>query len=148
METTHRYGGFWRRAAAALIDILILGIFITLVTIVLSEAWQASFGDSYESKSGMFWMLLLTPVVITWVYAIGFESDEGATPGKQAFGMKVCRLDGSQPGIMRLTARWLLHALSAVILGIGFLMPLWTKKKQTLHDMLSGTLVIRKESIE
>ncbi|MHC1781555.1 MAG: RDD family protein [Anaerolineaceae bacterium] len=148
METTHRYGGFWRRAAAALIDILILGIFITLVTIVLGKAWQASFGDSYESESGMYWLLLLAPVVITWVYAIGFESDEGATLGKQALGIKVCCMDGGQPGIMRLSARWLLHALSAVILGIGFLMPLWTKKKQTLHDILTGTLVVRKAPTE
>jgi uncharacterized RDD family membrane protein YckC len=148
MEKTHQYGGFWRRAAAALIDILILGIFITLIIIVLGKAWQASYGDSYESESGMYWLLFLAPVVITWVYAIGFESDEGATLGKKALGIKVCCLDGSQPGIMRLTARWLLHALSAVILGIGFLMPLWTKKKQTLHDMLSGTLVVKNETAE
>jgi uncharacterized RDD family membrane protein YckC len=148
METNQRYGGFWRRAAAALIDILILGVFIILFIIALGKAWQATFGDSSESESGMYWLLFLAPIVITWVYAIFFESDEGATPGKQVLGIKVCRMDGGQPGVLRLTARWFLHALSAAILGVGFLMALWTKKKQTLHDILTGTLVVRKEPAE
>jgi uncharacterized RDD family membrane protein YckC len=147
METNQRYSGFWRRAAAALIDILILGVFIILLTIALGEAWLATFGDSNDYESGMFLLIFLTPIVITWGYAIFFESDEGATPGKQVLGIKVCLQDGGQPGVLRLTARWFLHALSAVILGVGFLMPLWTKKKQTLHDMLTGTLVVRKDAV-
>ncbi len=145
METNLRFSGFWRRVAAALIDILILGVFITLLSIALGEAWMATFGDSHENEIGMVLLIFMTPVVITWAYAIFFESDEGATPGKQVLGIKVCLPDGGQPGVLRLTARWFLHVLSAVILGVGFLMPLWTKKKQTLHDVLTGTLVVRKE---
>jgi len=30
-----------------------------------------------------------------------------------------------------------------VILSIGFLMPLWTKKKQALHDLMAGTIVVK-----
>lgn len=145
METEFRYGGFWRRVAAGLIDILVQGVLIILVTITLGEAWLATFGDSYEYETGMYLLVFLAPVLITWVYAIFFETDEGATPGKRILGIKVCLQDGGRPGVLRLTARWFLHALSAAILGIGFIMPLWTKKKQTLHDMLTGMLVIRKD---
>ena len=31
--------------------------------------------------------------------------------------------------------------LSAIILGVGFLMIGWTQRKQGLHDMVAGTLV-------
>jgi uncharacterized RDD family membrane protein YckC len=147
METEIQFSGFWRRIAAGLVDILIQGVLIILVAITLGEAWLATFGDSYEYESGMYLLVFLAPVLITWAYAIYFETDNGATPGKRALGIKVCLQDGGQPGVLRLTARWILHALSTAILGIGFLMPLWTRKKQTLHDMLTGILVIRKESV-
>lgn len=146
METELKISSFWRRAAAALIDIIILGILVVLVEIVITKAWKSAFGDSYDSENNMYYLVLLAPFIIAWGYSIGFETDEGATLGKQALGIKVSLPDGSQPSFLRLTARWLLHGLSIAILGIGFLMALWTKKKQALHDILTGTLVVHKQT--
>ena len=39
--------------------------------------------------------------------------------------------------------RWAAKILSAVLLGIGFLMVAFTHRKRGLHDMLAGTLVVR-----
>ena len=33
--------------------------------------------------------------------------------------------------------------MSAFILGIGFLMVAWTRRKQGLHDLMADTLVMR-----
>jgi uncharacterized RDD family membrane protein YckC len=34
--------------------------------------------------------------------------------------------------------------MSAILLGIGFLMAAFTRKKQALHDMIADTLVVNR----
>jgi len=38
--------------------------------------------------------------------------------------------------------RYLASILSALTLGIGYLMVLWDSEKRTLHDLICGTRVI------
>ncbi|HEV7443183.1 MAG TPA: RDD family protein [Steroidobacteraceae bacterium] len=38
--------------------------------------------------------------------------------------------------------------LSGVILGIGFAMAVFTHRRQTLHDKIAGTLVVKREWTE
>jgi hypothetical protein len=59
-----------------------------------------------------------------------------------AFGIKVTDLDGERIGIGRGVGRYFASWLSCVILMIGLLMAAFTKKRQALHDMVSGTLVV------
>ena len=47
------------------------------------------------------------------------------------------------PSKLQVWGRYLGYSLSGLILLIGFFMPLWTEKKQALHDMLANTLVIK-----
>lgn len=140
-----QYGGFWRRAAAAIIDVIILLITISLIEFVLFNSWQGAFGLDNVPDSGLQVILFIAPVLIAGFYYVGFEvGEDNATPGKRALGLMVLCTDGNRPGIIRASARYLLHFLSILILGIGFLMAIWTRKKQTLHDKLAGTVVIRR----
>ena len=43
----------------------------------------------------------------------------------------------------RATGRYFAKIISALTLGIGFLMVAWTDRKRGLHDMIDGTVVVR-----
>ena len=66
-----------------------------------------------------------------------------ATPGKMACGIKVTDLDGRRISFGRATGRFFGKILSTLILLIGFLMQPFTARKQALHDILAGTLVVK-----
>jgi uncharacterized RDD family membrane protein YckC len=57
-------------------------------------------------------------------------------------GIYVTGLDGQRISFLRATGRYLAKFLSALILFIGFIMAAFTARKQALHDMIAGTLVL------
>ena len=75
-------------------------------------------------------------------YYVYFWGVRGATPGKRVVGLRVEGMDGTVPiGVGRALLRLLGYALSSAVLGIGFLMILWSG--YGLHDRLAGTRVVR-----
>jgi uncharacterized RDD family membrane protein YckC len=88
--------------------------------------------------------LLTLSTVAQWLYfALLESSSKQATVGKMALGIRVTDLDGRRITFGRATGRHFGKILSGLILGIGFLMAAFTERKQALHDMLAGTLVVR-----
>ncbi len=67
-----------------------------------------------------------------------------ATPGKLALRLKVTDLRGRPIGYSHAFGRYLMKGLSGSVFCIGFLMQPFTARKQAMHDLLSGTLVLRK----
>ena len=125
------YAGFFRRYAAALIDALIMivpSLFIGGSVAVI----PLSFG------LGLVLGLLYKPVFESSVMA--------ATPGKALMGIVVQSEDGQTLTYKKAVIRYLCSYLSIAIMGIGYLMQPFTSKRQTLHDMLSEAVVIRKET--
>lgn len=88
-------------------------------------------------------ILFLVIFLATWFYYAGFESSGmQGTLGKRAMGIKVTDMDGDQIGFGTATGRFLGKAISSLILGIGYFMAAFTSKKQALHDMIAGTVVV------
>jgi uncharacterized RDD family membrane protein YckC len=125
------YAGFWRRVAAAIIDGLILG------------AVTAPFTFGFDGANGYSGRASSISTVVSWLYYAFMESSaKQATLGKMALGIRVTDLDGNRIGFGKATGRYFGKILSALILGIGFLMVAFTQRKQGLHDILAGTLVV------
>ena len=61
-----------------------------------------------------------------------------------ALGIQVTDLQGNRVSFGRALGRTLAKILSAIILYIGFIMAAFTEKKQGLHDMVAGTLVVKR----
>ena len=88
---------------------------------------------------------ILISAVLKWLYYALLESSSWqATLGKKALGLEVTDLERRRIGFGRATGRTFAKIISAMILYIGFLMAGFTEKKQALHDMMAGCLVIRK----
>jgi uncharacterized RDD family membrane protein YckC len=89
--------------------------------------------------------LALLRLMLNWLYFSLLESSAWqATLGKKALGLEVTDLDGNRISFGRATGRFFAKFISSIILGVGYIMAGFTEKKQALHDILAGTLVIRK----
>ncbi len=121
------YAGFWRRLAAILIDIVVL-----IIPVVLLRKIGGSGAGS------------LLVFVLEWLYFSYQESSTAqATIGKRVLGIKVTDLEGNRISFGRATGRYFAKIISALIILIGFIMAAFTSKKQGLHDMIAGTLVVK-----
>ncbi|MHC1761163.1 MAG: RDD family protein [Negativicutes bacterium] len=129
-----RYAGFWIRLLAYIIDAMILGaISFPLVRVL------ASMGIGDHSTN-------ILSIAISWMYFAVFESSEWmASPGKKALGLIVTDEQGMRLSIGRATRRYFAKILSALLLGLGFVMVAFTARKQGLHDKIFHTLVLKVE---
>jgi uncharacterized RDD family membrane protein YckC len=136
MTGTTTYAGFWRRVAAWFLD----GLLLSLVTL----PFTLQFSGDAAAQAGRASAAGTISTVVGWLYYALMESSaKQATVGKMALGIVVTDLEGGRIGFGRATGRYFGKILSALILGIGFLMVAFTERKQGLHDILASTLVVR-----
>ena len=129
------YAGFWRRFAAYIIDNILVSVVFWLVALVLG----AIAGD------GGVIVAYILGTIGAFVYFAAMESSSSqATVGKIALGIQVTDLQGNRISFGKALGRNLAKILSALILYIGFIMAAFTAQKQGLHDMIAGTLVVKK----
>jgi uncharacterized RDD family membrane protein YckC len=144
----HRgYAGFWLRLAAAFVDGLVLipvwfvGSLISSFAQMGAHAAQTNGAVSF-SASFLPWVIY---ILGAWVYYALMESSRPqGTLGKMAVGIVVTDLEGSPLSFGRASARYWAKGLSIVICYVGFLIAAFTQRKQALHDLVAGTLVLRK----
>lgn len=137
-----RYAGFWTRVAASLLDGIITGIIIILVSFIVGLL----IGGVLKSTSGAAATGNFLSIIIGWLYYALLESSpKQATLGKQALGIYVTDLDGNQITFLKATLRYFAKILSTLILFIGYIMVAFTEKRQGLHDMIAGTLVLKRQ---
>jgi uncharacterized RDD family membrane protein YckC len=88
--------------------------------------------------------ILLVPVA----YAAGWiASPASATPGQVLFGLAVrSEADGGRPTPAQALAAALFGAFSWATGGVAFLAPLFSSRARALHDLFSGTVVVRAEA--
>ncbi|HEY9650373.1 MAG TPA: RDD family protein [Coleofasciculaceae cyanobacterium] len=140
------YAGFGKRFLAALLDGLILSIINWIVGFVIGLILSPIVGRSEGGAAASAGLLGgLVGVLISWLYyAVQESSAKQATIGKQALGIVVTDLDNNRISFVQATIRYFSKILSTLILMIGYLMVLFTEKKQALHDIIAGTLVVNK----
>jgi uncharacterized RDD family membrane protein YckC len=154
------YAGFWLRLVALVIDNVVLGLGFFLVVIpLLFLAGFRRFFDEFHPDETMndigFFMLIVFlflaatgALVLTWLYHALMECSEWqATLGKKALGLVVTDKAGQRVSFGRATGRHFAKTITNLAsfgIGLGYLMAAFTAKKQALHDMLSGCLVLRR----
>lgn len=137
------YAGFWKRFAAYFIDGIVINIAMTIVGYALGVGYLNSIADAAAGRSAAYTII---DIVVFWLYFALLESSSlQATLGKMALGIIVTDLDGRRISFARATVRQLSKILSTLTLFIGWLMAGFTIKKQALHDMIAGTLVVNKQ---
>ena len=122
-----QYAGFGERFLAWLIDLVIVSIASAAIRMVLGAIVGGLLG-----------------LAIGIAYEIYFlSSPKQATIGKQAMGIIVTDLNGGRIDPGKAALRWVGKIVSCLILFIGYIMAAFTERKQALHDMIAGTLVLK-----
>ncbi|HEX8925172.1 MAG TPA: RDD family protein [Terriglobales bacterium] len=140
------YAGFWLRFVAYVIDQLILGIAITPFMFGVIGGAAMMRGDPGDIGLMMHHVVRLAVIslVIKWLYfALMESSSKQATLGKMVLGLRVTDMNLQRIEFGRASGRFFGKILSGMLLMIGYIMAAFTERKQALHDMLAGTLVIR-----
>jgi len=120
------YAGFWVRFAAVLVDGLVLAIPSFIINITLGKLLGGIGG-----------------YILLWSYTIYMLNTKQATLGKMAVGIKVTTTDGNKPTLGKLALREIVgKILDLITIGIGYLMVVFTGKKQALHDKIADTVVV------
>jgi uncharacterized RDD family membrane protein YckC len=136
-DTSVIYAGFWIRAAAFIIDLLITGAAAGIISRILFGNYYMYDSPGNDPGPGA------VSLIVNWIYFAWQESSaKQATIGKQAVGIKVCTENGERLSFANATGRYFAKILSTIILLIGFLMVAFDKKGQGLHDKLAKTFVI------
>jgi uncharacterized RDD family membrane protein YckC len=157
--TATNYAGFWLRLVAAILDNIILFVPVVPLWILMFASLvpeiAAARGNPMLLMASMFPRLIffvLLFVVMKWLYwALMESSNWQATVGKKALGLYVTDLEGNRVSFGKASGRfWGGRGLSNVP-GVGGLYYLIdcicagvTERKQAVHDMIAGCLVMRR----
>ncbi len=148
--TEHEYAGFGQRVGAVIIDGIIVFVLTSIVMLICFGAmlFVGSLMANTAVGNGLLTILSIgTYVLMTatpWLYFARQESGmKMATIGKRVMGIQVLDTDGYPVSFLRATGRYFSKMISAIPCYTGFLFPLFTEKKQALHDMVAATLVVK-----
>lgn len=163
-----KYASFYARLAAFLIDFIVilmpLSVALTFVTTqvmgsptlsqeelaLLVEA-QGKGAANMTALSHRLNRLLVEYALygglagIVWVGCWHYFS---ATPGKLLFRIRIVDEEtGMPPSLKRYILRYFGLILSGAVIGIGFFWVQWNKRRRAWHDMMTGTIVVKKDSL-
>ena len=147
------YAGFMLRLGAFIMDVLILGIIISMFKWVLVHKLHLDLqlenfiSDDQEIIVTPFFsvsslIFVGVQLIVFWLYYAITESRYGATPGKLLFRLRVTRPDGRRIDFKRATGRAFARIIGFLPFLTGYLMAAFTEKTQALHDILSDCIVI------
>ena len=146
MDSTHELASWGRRLAALLVDGTILGG-IVLATVVSAGVPLEDVNKTILEGSSL--ALILIFIVPKAIYDTAMIGSRNQTFGKMALHIKVVdEADRATPiGYARAFTRWLstafLWALFTVPGVLDHLWPLRDHRRQTLHDKLARSVVVR-----
>jgi len=131
------YAGFWWRSLAYLID----GVFLAGIELAVYRAVYVVAPNDFQALANV------GPVAsaIAWAYFGLMESSPAqGTLGKMALNIFVADTHGDPITFRRAIYRNLFKYLSTLTLLVGWVLAAFTPRKQALHDILAGTLVLRR----
>jgi uncharacterized RDD family membrane protein YckC len=142
MKTSHlEYASFGRRLGALLLDVIILNLITTPLAYAVFGAEYFTSPDEVRGPAAF---------IVTWVLptaiTIGCWMTLAATPGKLLLGLRVVNAEtGERLTFVQCVLRYLGYIVSALPLLAGYLWMLRSTRRQTWHDLLAKSVVVRRE---
>ncbi len=118
-----KYASFWTRLAAGLIDGLIVGVLPGMII-------RGSNGNVLSFLLGLG-------------YSVWMLSTYQATVGMMVLKIKITKESGGKITYQDAILRYFVSILSAMVFLLGYLWMIWDAKKQTWHDHIAKTIVVK-----
>ena len=142
------YAGFWLRGCAFAIDTFILSMIFGMIVSYYPMQLMI-FPDANAQSLLAFPRVTLAGFAllfaIMWAYYVLFETSSWqGTPGKRLFRLYVADLAGKKITFSRSSIRYFGRKISEATFLVGYIVAGFTEKKQALHDILAGSIVLRR----
>jgi uncharacterized RDD family membrane protein YckC len=139
--------GIGDRVLAAILDIVASAAPFALIGMWAAVRWGGVTPNGFQLEGTTALITLFLVAALGFLYFWLLEGVLGATLGKFMLNLRVRRLDGTRIGL----AKSLVRNLSRIIDGIGvylvgFLIAIFSSRKQRLGDHLAGTVVVKGDS--
>jgi resuscitation-promoting factor RpfA len=144
-----RYGGFFRRLGAFIIDLLTILLLSALMGVMAYIGYKVGLAAhgrfvSWDNATPLLVLLTVGWVILAATYFVVFHGMEGKTIGKWLLGLRVVGLAQQPISYRRAFLRWVgMVGLGCASIGLSFLWVLWSREKRAWHDFLARTWVIR-----
>lgn len=131
------YAKFYTRARALFIDVFILGLLFLAMLFMSKVVLELDENESYLATlfyiSSFLYFMLLDASFLQGTF------------GKLIAKIKVIDNEGNRLSYKKSAIRTLVKMLTFFILGIGYLLALFTKKNQALQDKVAYTYIVKYE---
>lgn len=132
-----RYGGFWIRVVAFIIDAILLGIVGGIILAALRVNPTDPTSPSYNTGR-------LIDFVIGVAYFVGFWSYWSATPGQRILKLHIVDANTMQPlSVGKAIIRYIGLYVALLVCFIGVIWVAFDARKQGWQDKIAGTLVLQ-----
>ena len=148
-----RWGGFFRRVAAFLIDVGMILLLSALMGAMSYVGYKVGLSAherpiTWNNAAPLASFLTLAWMALTTIYFVAFHGMEGKTVGKWLLGLRVVGVDQRPITYRRALLRWIgTVGLGGASLGLAFLWILWQREKRGWHDFLARTWVVRERPV-
>ncbi|MBZ0285852.1 MAG: RDD family protein [Anaerolineae bacterium] len=115
-----------------LIALIIDGFILSTITGILFGA----------AKGPGFGVGLVVGVAFHWYFLTRMN---GQTPGAMLMKIRIIKTDGTKLQDADAIVRQVATYLSSAIMGLGYFWALWDDKRQTWHDKIANTYVVKAE---
>jgi len=148
--------GFWRRLAAAVIDLAIVVPAALLITLLASKVGGVHLPpsnlrlldvdmwiDLVLATDPALLMGMILMLAIGMIYLLVFQIVIGQTLGMRVLRLKIIDVYGERPSPARCAVRCVGYLASIATLFLGFLWMGFDSEKRALQDWIAGTYVIK-----
>lgn len=148
--------GFWRRLAAAVIDLAVVVPAALLITLLVSKIGGVHLPpsnlrvldvdmwiDLVLATDPALLMGMILMLAIGMTYLLVFQIIVGQTVGMRVLRLKIIDVYGGRPSPARCAVRCVGYLASIATLFLGFLWMGFDSEKRALQDWIAGTYVIK-----
>lgn len=142
------YAGFWVRAGAKMVDLIIMNFLVLITATLMHKMPQVPVDVGIDDLRRMIdemgalsQITLGIELVFTWFFVWRFQG----TPGKLIFGLKIVNADGSRLGPVRILFRFFAEMVNRMLFCLGYFFAAADGEKRTMHDFMADTRVVYKK---
>lgn len=137
------YAGFGRRYVAVMLDVFIIFVPLLVVGALLTGAIGIRL-DEQSNWSIASGVAAVCFVILFWIYnAVQISGSHRSTWGMRALLVQVVDANTlTRVEFAKVTRRYFVSLISALLFFVGYLIQPFTKRRQALHDIVADTIVL------
>lgn len=130
---------FSQRFLALLVDLTTGGVALSLIFVLIGILQLAlDLSNAATGALALFALFAWWPIYYVVSWAAG-----GRTLGYRVAGLQLVKTDGTRPDLSTSLVRCMGACCSVAPFLLGYLWMLWDADRQTWHDKMAGTMVVR-----